>query len=204
MNNHVFTITTFVLSTTMLVGCGGDSDTDTGAPKPPPSGVEVDGAMAKPASGTTADAGVALPGFDTTSLPGLAAADWTTTPGGSWYATVTPGLGTGVAVGTGSVTVSMSIWTEDGTPVLLAEEQEQDLVIPMGDTMFPGWNETIEGMRVGETRKITIPWEQSLGGDGRGLVQCEDGSDDPQMLVADVTLVGIDASVPTIASAPGS
>ena len=106
MNTHVFSMTAFVLSVTVLTGCGsGESDSDTGAPKPPPSGVDVDGAMSKPASGTTADSRTTSPDFDTSTLPGLNATDWTTTPGGSWYATVTPGLGTTVDTDTGSVTV---------------------------------------------------------------------------------------------------
>lgn len=178
---------TAMLATT-LVGCDDSKPkVDPKAPQPPPSNEEVNTAKAAPTPPPS-------PEFDTTWLPGVSATEWTLTPGGSWYATVTPGQGTdSVDSGSGTVTVSLSMWTQDGTPVLLTPDASKDLVLPMGDDMFAGWNETIVGMRVGETRKIAIPWEQSLGHDGRGLVQCEDGSDDQQMLVGDVQLVAIDA-----------
>ncbi|MDG2423291.1 MAG: FKBP-type peptidyl-prolyl cis-trans isomerase [Phycisphaerales bacterium] len=167
-----------------------------GPQNPESSNQEVDSAKATPEAGTTTttlELTAATPDFDAAVLPGITARTWTNTPGGSWYATVMPGQGNEMVDETNStVTVSMSMWTEDGTPVLLTEEAQGDMVLPMGEDMFAGWNETIRGMRVGETRKIAVPWNQSLGEDGHGLVWCEDGSENQQMLVGDIRLIAID------------
>ena len=102
-----------------------------------------------------------------------------------------PGRGPAVDSDTGTVTVSMSMWTEDGTEVLTIQEGGRDLVLPVGADMFPGWNETLAGMQIGEMRKIAVPWEQTRGMDGEALMQSVAGSKDQQMLVADVKLIEI-------------
>ena len=173
-----------------------------GPQNPESSNQEVDSAKANPIVETpeaTMALTVVTPDFNADVLPGLTARNWTSTPGGSWYATIMPGSGHDAVDGTKrTVTVSMSMWTEDGTPVLLAQDVQGDIILPVGTDMFTGWNETIQGMRVGETRKIALPWDQTLGQDGHGLVWCEDGSQDQQMLVGDVKLIAIDA----VAEAP--
>ena len=177
-----------------LTGCGdGKSKTpEKESAQAPTPEKQVESAQA-PAEAAPEPAKNPQPGFDTSSLPGMAGREWTPTEGGTWYATVSPGAGEAVGPGTATVTVSMSMWTEDGSTVLLRDDDEGDLILPIGGDMFPGWNEGVAGMAVGEVRKIVIPYDQSLGGDGRGLLRCEDGSDDQQMLVIDVTLVAVDA-----------
>ncbi|MEE2906589.1 MAG: FKBP-type peptidyl-prolyl cis-trans isomerase [Planctomycetota bacterium] len=201
MTTRVFPKTTalfasFVLATAMTACEKSKPEIDPKGPQPPSSSnEEVNSAQATPDnSAMPTSVAASTPHFDATSLPGMRATKWTNTPGGSWYATVMPGRGTDIIDdGNTTVTVSLSMWTEDGTPVLLTEETGEDMIVPLGDDMFAGWNETLVGMRVGETRKIAIPWDQSLGQDGQGLVQCEDGSQDQQMLVGDIRLIAIDA-----------
>ena len=203
MTTRVFPKTTalfasFVLATSMTACEKSQPEIDPKGPQPPPSSdEEVNSAKAAPETGSVTTTLVAsTPHFDVTSFPGMRATKWTPTPGGSWYATVMPGRGIDtIDDDDTTVTVSMSMWTEDGTPVLLTEQMGEDMIVPLGDDMFTGWNETLLGMRVGETRKIAIPWDQSLGRDGHGLVQCEDGSEDQQILVGDVRLIAIDAAV---------
>ena len=205
MTARSFRKTTVLFASAMLIaGMVGCKDSKPqidpeGPQNPKSSDEEVDSAKATPSTGTSdamVELTVATPDFNGQVLPGVTARNWTATPGGSWYATVMPGQGdTLVDESNVTVTVSMSMWTEDGTPVLLAQDVQGDMILPMGEDMFTGWNETIHGMRVGETRKIAMPWDQTLGQDGHGPVWCEDGAQNQQMLVGDVRLIAIDAVV---------
>jgi hypothetical protein len=186
----------------LMIGCEDSKPTiDPKGPQPPPSSnEEVDSAMGTSQTQTTEVVTTTqpIPPFDVTALPGVPATQWTLTPGGSWYATVLPGSGDMAAAAAPAVSVTMTMWTMDGTPVLPTEGSSTTMILPMGVDMFPGWNETIEGMKIGELRKIAIPYDQSLGGDGHGLVFCEDGRDDEQMLVADVKLIGFEIEPPPL------
>ena len=64
--------------------------------------------------------------------------------------------------------------------------------------MFDGWNESISGMKVGEVRKLAIPHDQTIGQDGRGLLESAGRGENAQLLVADVTLLAIDAEEPSM------
>ncbi|MBG81517.1 MAG: hypothetical protein CMJ39_12525 [Phycisphaerae bacterium] len=185
----------------VVAGCDNDqSKIDPEGPQPPPSNEEVDSAKA-----TTPETevevveiveAVPMPAFDVSTLPGVPARDWSQTDGGSWFATVMPGTGDEtVGNETGAVTVRISLWQEDGTPIFLSSEVVEDPVFPMGSDMFPGWNETLAGMRVNEVRKIAIPFEQTRILNGQGFVQTI-GFDDEQMLIGDVKLVAVDAAEP--------
>ena len=197
MTRTFFTGTSILAASLMaftLVGCDDSKkpmDTDPEAPQPPAEDQEVNSAKAAPASEPVEVVMVVEPDFDTATLPGIASRTWQETPGGSWFATVMPGRGQSVDSDTGTVTVSMSMWTEDGTEVLTLQEGGRDLVLPIGTDMFPGWNETLAGMKIGEMRKIAVPWEQTRGDDGQALMHTVEGSDDQQMLVADVKLIEI-------------
>ena len=197
MTRTFFTGTSILAASLMaftLVGCDDSKkpmDTDPEAPQPPPENDEVNSAKATPVTEPVEVVMVVEPDFDAATLPGIASRTWQETPGGSWFATVMPGRGPAVDSDTGTVTVSMSMWTEDGTEVLTIQEGGRDLVLPVGADMFPGWNETLAGMQIGEMRKIAVPWEQTRGMDGEALMQSVAGSKDQQMLVADVKLIEI-------------
>ena len=197
MTRKFFTGTSVLAASLMaftLVGCDDSKtpiDTDPEAPQPPPDNEEVNSAKATTDQEMIEVVLVTTPEFDVNTLPGIAGRSWQETPGGSWFATVMPGRGNAVTSDTGTVTVSMSMWTEDGTEILTLQEGGRDLVLPVGEDMFPGWNETLAGMKIGEMRKIAVPWEQTRGDDGQTLMESVDGSTDQQMLVADVKLIEI-------------
>ncbi len=198
MTRKFFTGTSILAASLMaftLVGCDDSQkpmDTDPEAPQPPPEDGEVNSAKTDVDEVEIEMVVVSTPDFDVNTLPGIAGRSWQETPGGSWFATVMPGRGETVTEGTGTVTVSMSMWTEDGTEILTLQEGGRDLVLPIGEDMFPGWNETLAGMKIGEMRKIAVPWEQTRGGNGETLMESVNGSIDQQMLVADVKLIEID------------
>ena len=182
-----------------MAGCDNDQPKiDPEGPQPPPSNEEVDSAKATPETEVEiveiVDATPA-PDFDVSALPGVAARDWNQTNGGSWFATVLPGTGESVDDETGVVTVNLSLWQADGTPIILSSDVAEGMVLPMGSEMFPGWNETLSGMRVNEVRKIAIPYEQTRIQNGQGFSQTV-GLDDEEMLVGDVKLVAVDAGEP--------
>lgn len=197
MTRKFFTGTAILAASLMaftLVGCDDSKkpmDTDPEAPQPPPEDEEVNSAKATIDDETIEVVLVATPDFDVRTLPGIAGRSWQETAGGSWFATVMPGMGEAVTADTGTVTVSMSMWTEDGTEILTLHEGGRDLVLPVGEDMFPGWNETLAGMKIGEMRKIAVPWDQTRGGNGQTLMESVNGSSDMQMLVADVKLLEI-------------
>ena len=179
-----------------IAGCGdGQSKADKEAAQVPPGPETVESveSVQPPAVAEPETARAPAPGFDTSSLPGMPASEWRSSDGGTWYATVMPGMGDSVMPETATVTVSMSLWTENGTSLFPAQGTQREIVLPMGSDMFLGWNEGLAGMQVGEVRKLVIPYEETLGRNGRGLVRCEDGEDDQQMLVIDVKLVAVDA-----------
>ena len=182
-----------------IAGCDNDQPKiDPEGPQPPPSNEEVDSAKATPEMEVEIVEIVeaqTMPDFDVTALPGVAARDWNQTNGGSWFATVLPGTGDSVSDETGVVTVNLSLWQEDGTPIILSSDVSEGMVLPMGSEMFPGWNETLAGMRVNEVRKIAIPYEQTRILNGQGFFQTV-GLDDEEMLVGDVKLVAVDAGEP--------
>lgn len=198
MTRKTITITTILATSIIaftLVGCDDSSknkmDTDPEAPQPPVDNEEVNSAKATTEQETLELVVESTPDFDVNTLPGIAGRRWQETAGGSWFATVMPGKGEAVDSGNGTVTVSMSMWTEDGTEILTLHEGGRDLILPVGQDMFPGWNETLAGMKIGEMRKIAVPWEQTRGDDGQPLIQTVEGSGDQQMLVADVKLIEI-------------
>lgn len=197
MTRKFFTGTSILAASLMaftLVGCDDSKkpiDTDPEAPQPPPDNEEVNSAKATTDEEMIEVVLVSTPEFDVKSLPGIAGRSWQETQGGSWFATVMPGRGNAITSDTGTVTVSMSMWTEDGTEILTLQEGGRDLVLPIGEDMFPGWNETLAGMKIGEMRKIAVPWEQTRGDDGQTLMESVEGSTDQQMLVADVKLIEI-------------
>ena len=186
-----------------LTACEDDKPKiDPKGPQPPPSGPGYDTTMSDPADSEFVELELVTerprPFFDTWELPGLAAGDWIPTEGGSWFATVTPGEGAGVESADETVSVRLSLWTADGTPVLLTDDADDVLVLPLGPDMFDGWNESISGMKVGEVRKLAIPHDQTIGQDGRGLLESAGRGENAQLLVADVTLLAIDAEEPSM------
>jgi len=160
-----------------LGGGGGEASTAPGA-RPP---VAAPGRRGAVAAGLAAVA--ALEG----AVPGARAADFVTTGSGLQYKVVKPGAGTealtedlvrvnydgylGGFPGTDTSkifgTSQYEIATEGGTKMVKVRSPKK---FTLGSqTVLPGWNEAVSGMRVGERRQVIIPPELGFGAQGGGV-----------------------------------
>jgi len=92
------------------------------------------------------------------------------TPGGVAYRDLQTGSGEVVQAGD-AVTVHLTGWVErQGTPeqaFFNTRREGRPLQFLVGtDKVLPGWNEGVQGMRVGGRRLLMIPPEQGLGARG--------------------------------------
>lgn len=98
----------------------------------------------------------------------------TTTPSGLKYDDVTLGEGTAAAAGM-SVTVHYTGWLTDGVikgkKFDSSKDRNEPFVFPLGaGHVIKGWDEGVQGMKVGGTRLLTIPAELGYGARGAGGV----------------------------------
>ena len=93
-------------------------------------------------------------------------ADYETTDSGLQYAILTESDGDEVKSGDG-VSVHYSGWLEDGTlfDSSIPRDTPFTFVVGAGD-VIAGWDEGIEGMKVGEKRQLRIPGELGYGATG--------------------------------------
>jgi FKBP-type peptidyl-prolyl cis-trans isomerase len=76
---------------------------------------------------------------------------------------ITEGSGSG-AVSGNQVTVDYTGWLEDGTKFDSSLDRGTPLVFTLGEgKVIEGWDRGLLGMKVGETRRITIPPELAYG-----------------------------------------
>ena len=83
------------------------------------------------------------------------------TTSGLYYQVLQEGEGEDTAVIGDLVGVYYSVWLHDGT-LLDSREEGSPLVDRLGD-FISGFDEGVEGMRIGETRLLVIPWELGYG-----------------------------------------
>ncbi|MGB0386404.1 MAG: FKBP-type peptidyl-prolyl cis-trans isomerase [Ardenticatenaceae bacterium] len=118
-------------------------------------------------------------------------ADFTATESGLEYAILEEGDGEVVKSGD-NVSVHYSGWLEDGT--LFDSSVPRDAPFPFvvgaGD-VIAGWDEGLEGMKVGETRQLRIPSALGYGAQGSPPVIPPDAT-----LIFDVQLLQIDPPSP--------
>ena len=70
-----------------------------------------------------------------------------------------------------SVSVHYSGWLEDGTKFDSSKDRNQAFRFNLGAGMvIKGWDEGVAGMKIGGTRKLTIPSELGYGSRGAGRV----------------------------------
>jgi FKBP-type peptidyl-prolyl cis-trans isomerase FkpA len=81
-------------------------------------------------------------------------------------------VGTGDLASAGQkVTVHYTGWLTDGTKFDSSKDRKDPFVFPLGKRqVIAGWDEGVQGMRVGGARKLTIPPALGYGARGAGGV----------------------------------
>jgi len=111
----------------------------------------------------------------------------TTTPSGLIIEDVIVGAGAEAAAGQ-DVTVHYTGWLTDGKKFDSSKDRGDPFEFPLGEgRVIKGWDEGVQGMKVGGTRKLTIPPALGYGARGAGSVIPPNAT-----LVFEVELLGID------------
>ena len=93
-----------------------------------------------------------------------------TTPSGLIIEEITVGTGAEAAAGQ-MVTVHYTGWLTDGTKFDSSKDRNDPFVFPLGaGHVIKGWDEGVQGMKIGGTRKLTIPPALGYGARGAGGV----------------------------------
>jgi FKBP-type peptidyl-prolyl cis-trans isomerase FkpA len=93
-----------------------------------------------------------------------------TTASGLVYEEITVGAGAEAARGL-RVTVHYTGWLVDGTKFDSSKDRDDPFEFHLGQgQVIAGWDEGVAGMKVGGTRKLTIPPELGYGARGEGRV----------------------------------
>jgi FKBP-type peptidyl-prolyl cis-trans isomerase FkpA len=108
-------------------------------------------------------------------------------PGGTYIRDLK--VGSGAAADSGrTVTVHYTGWLTDGTKFDSSKDRSEPFVFPLGGRrVIAGWDEGVQGMRVGGVRKLTIPPALGYGARGAGGVIPPNAT-----LVFEVELLGIE------------
>ena len=109
-----------------------------------------------------------------------------TTPSGLKYLDQVAGTGD-VAVAGKTVSVHYTGWLENGKKFDSSVDRGQPFSFPLGaGRVIKGWDEGVQGMKVGGKRKLTIPSDLGYGARGAGGVIPPNAT-----LIFDVELLGI-------------
>jgi len=93
-----------------------------------------------------------------------------TTESGLQYEELTEGTGAKAAAGQ-TVSVHYTGWLTDGQKFDSSKDRNQPFEFSLGAGMvIRGWDEGVQGMKVGGVRKLTIPPELGYGARGAGGV----------------------------------
>jgi len=110
----------------------------------------------------------------------------TTTPSGLIIEEVTVGNGAAATAGQ-KVKVHYTGWLTNGTKFDSSKDRKDPFVFPLGaGNVIKGWDEGVQGMKVGGTRKLTIPPALGYGARGAGGVIPPNAT-----LVFEVELLGV-------------
>lgn len=109
-----------------------------------------------------------------------------TTPSGLIIEDLIVGSGDEAVVGR-SVTVHYTGWLTDGKKFDSSKDRNDPFEFPLGaGYVIRGWDEGVQGMKVGGTRKLTIPPQLGYGARGAGGVIPPNAT-----LVFEVELLGV-------------
>ena len=91
-----------------------------------------------------------------------------TTPSGLKYEDVKQGTGDAATAGK-NVSVHYTGWLTNGTKFDSSKDRGQPFEFPLGGgRVIKGWDEGVQGMKVGGVRKLTIPPSLGYGSRGAG------------------------------------
>ncbi len=94
----------------------------------------------------------------------------TTTPSGLVIEDLVEGTGDTAAVGQ-TVSVHYTGWLTDGSKFDSSKDRDEPFEFPLGARhVIAGWDEGVQGMKIGGTRKLTIPPQLGYGARGAGGV----------------------------------
>jgi FKBP-type peptidyl-prolyl cis-trans isomerase FkpA len=94
----------------------------------------------------------------------------TTTASGLIIEDLVTGDGAEAAAGQ-EVTVHYTGWLTDGTKFDSSKDRDDPFVFPLdGGRVIRGWDEGVQGMKIGGKRKLTIPPDLGYGARGAGGV----------------------------------
>lgn len=109
-----------------------------------------------------------------------------TTPSGLKYVDQVVGTGEAAVAGK-NVSVHYTGWLENGKKFDSSVDRGQPFSFPLGaGRVIKGWDEGVQGMKVGGKRKLTIPSDLGYGSRGAGGVIPPNAT-----LVFDVELLGV-------------
>lgn len=109
-----------------------------------------------------------------------------TTPSGLKYVDQVVGTGEAAVAGQ-NVSVHYTGWLESGKKFDSSVDRGQPFSFPLGaGRVIKGWDEGVQGMKVGGKRKLTIPSDLGYGSRGAGGVIPPNAT-----LVFDVELLGV-------------
>jgi FKBP-type peptidyl-prolyl cis-trans isomerase FkpA len=110
-----------------------------------------------------------------------------TTASGLMYEDVVVGEGAEAAAGQ-FVSVHYTGWLTNGTKFDSSKDRNEPFDFPLGGRqVIAGWDEGVQGMKIGGTRKLTIPSNLGYGARGAGGVIPPNAT-----LVFEVELLGIE------------
>jgi FKBP-type peptidyl-prolyl cis-trans isomerase FkpA len=94
----------------------------------------------------------------------------TTTPSGLIIDDITVGSGAEACAGK-HVTVHYTGWLTSGEKFDSSKDRDEPFEFPLGGgRVIRGWDEGVQGMKIGGTRKLTIPPDLGYGARGAGGV----------------------------------